>query len=1439
MIGKTLKYRHLRALLMCSAATFGASAAHAATPIDTNQAFYLQSNVGTTVNPDFQGGTLRDDQNGATDANGYTVENFSTNTIDAFGNQTTFTGNFTGAGPLTITDSVGGGSVIMTGVNSYSGTTTINSGATLALGNGGGSVGLLAGAITDNGLIDFNGGGGSLAIYATGITGSGAVTIQSGTIELTGVNSYSGTTTINAGATLQLGAGSGFGLLAGAITDNGALAFDGGGGALANYITGITGSGTLELKSGTLQLSGNNIYTGSTTIDSGATLAITGTGSIAQSSGVADAGTFDISGASGGVSIVSLSGAGGVTLGNNTLTISNGSASDVYSGTIAGGGGLTVAGGTAVLSGLNTFSGTTQVNGGATLQLGDGAGNMGLLAGAITDNGAIVFNGGGGSLATYATGITGTGTVEVKSGTLGLQGNNTYTGSTTIDATATLQIIGSGSIAQSSGLADAGTFDISGAAGGVSISSLSGAGGVTLGNNTLTISNGNAADIYSGKIAGNGGLTVAGGTAVLSGFNTFAGTTQVNSGATLQLGDGAGNMGLLGGPINDDGLINFNGGGGSLAIYATGITGSGAVTIESGTMELTGVNSYSGTTTIDPGATLQMGAGSGFGLLAGAITDNGALAFDGGGGALATYVTGITGTGTLELKSGTLGLQGDNTYTGSTTIDSGAKLQIIGAGSIANSSGVADAGTFDISGATGGVSIKSLSGAGGVTLGNNTLTISNGNAADIYSGTIAGAGGLTVAGGTAVLSGLNTFAGTTQVNGGATLQLGDGAGNMGLLAGAITDNGAIVFNGGGGSLATYATGITGAGTVELKSGTLGLQGNNTYTGSTTIDASSTLQIIGSGSIANSSGVADAGTFDISSATAGVSVKTLSGAGAADLGGNALTLSNASGTFSGLIADGGSGGGTGGALILASGAETLSGANGYTGGTTIQGGVLTASNSSALGSGPVQVNGPGTLTLTSSLTTGALTDAGTVNIPASKTLTTSSYVASTGTLQLGLTSTGSANTLGTVVSTGNVVNLSGETVKINVTGVAIATGAANAIVLATGNAAETAADAPLKVVGSPFYQFTVAPGTGATADDLLLTATQSAATTANANNANAVVETSYELMDGVLDLLDVRLGAFGASSAGGGQDQAAAGNVETAARGGETGLAAGSLSAGRSAWGQFFGQAAHQSSGAGNVGFSARTGGFAMGADTDTLVHDAVLGAALSYASSYVTANNSTTQSTAIGSYQLSLYGDYDLSNRNFLRGMAAYAFNTDINSRHNVGGTPGLTAEGKYNANEYALELKAGHNYSYGGATLTPGVLARYFGYDGQDYTETGAGGADQHVTQKYLSVLEVGPTVEAAWNFRNDDGSRIVPALHAGYRYDLIGDSVVTTSAFTSGGGAFPTTGARPDRNRFNLGADATLLTAGRWEFRAAYDMDLRQDYVNNSGVVRVTYRF
>lgn len=289
------------------------------------------------------------------------------------------------------------GRVIFNGTNTYTGGTTIAGGVLQADdGTGihnGSNINFAGGVLQTSGTFDrflgtapdrvqWTGSGGFAAIG-----GDLTVRLNSGAGLTWGQGSF-----VTDGASLLFGSDSadsdvtfvnGIDLAGGTrtIVNNGGA--DGGNRAiLAGVLSNgglVLGDGTTE---GTIVLTGRNTHQGSTTVNSGTNLVLSGGGSIGSSSEVAVDGSLDISETDDGASLVSLSGDGSVELGIKDLTISNGSTG--FSGIVSGTGGLSVNGGTQTLSGVNTFSGATAIAGGAELAL-KGNGEISASAGVMAD----------------------------------------------------------------------------------------------------------------------------------------------------------------------------------------------------------------------------------------------------------------------------------------------------------------------------------------------------------------------------------------------------------------------------------------------------------------------------------------------------------------------------------------------------------------------------------------------------------------------------------------------------------------------------------------------------------------------------------------------------------------------------------------------------------------------------------------------------------------------------------------------------------------------------------------------------------------------------------------------------------------------------------------------------------------------------------------------
>lgn len=304
--------------------------------------------------------------------------------------------------------------------------------------------------------------------------------------------------------------------------------------------------------------------------------------------------------------------------------------------------------GTLVLSGANSYTGGTFVEGG-TLSVASDA-NLGAASGALTLDGgtlestarltsarSVTLGASGGELKTDAdlalTGVVGGagGLLKSGAGTLTLSANNTYAGGTEI-AAGTLQLGNGGTSGSIVGDID---------------------------NDAKLVFDRSDAWTLAGAISGSGSVTQAGaGTVVLTGDSSYQAGTTISAG-TLQLGDG-GASGSIAGDVADNGTLAFDR---SDAIVFDGkISGNGKVQqIGAGLTDLTGDSSaFTGTTAVA----------------------NGTLAVDGTLGGILSVLAGgtLAGTGTVGTTTvaaggviapghspGTLHVNGDLTFDAGST----------------------------------------------------------------------------------------------------------------------------------------------------------------------------------------------------------------------------------------------------------------------------------------------------------------------------------------------------------------------------------------------------------------------------------------------------------------------------------------------------------------------------------------------------------------------------------------------------------------------------------------------------------------------------------------------------------------------------------------------------------------------------------------------------
>ena len=617
-----------------------------------------------------------------------------------------------------------------------------------------------------------------------------------------------------------------------------------------------------------------------------------------------------------------------------------------------------------------------------------------------------------------------------------------------------------------------------------------------LGNQAITL-NGNfdfnmtntaAAQTLSGVISGTGTNTVIAGTLTLSGQSTYTGDTILQGGqltvagaenpgvsGPLGLGQISFNGGTLGFSVNNvfdyssrfstaaGQVYNFDTGGQSVAFTnAGGLTSSGATLTKlgAGSLTLAGASTYSGLTTVSVGKLVFQGAKTGSGNIT--VADSAALG---------VYATGTQVTpGTLALGTGTA-LEFDNvnsiataplapttlTSAGSVTINinSGALNPATSYPLLAWTTGTAPAVSLGVLNgfignlSTNGNSIQlnviatayKWSGANNsswdlITANNwiqngGPVTFINGGPA-LFDDTLTANESVSIAGvvqpTSITVNNVNTnytiTSSTGNFIGGSANLTKSGSGLLTLVGGANTNIGVTTASGGtlsvsalanGGSPSDIGAASSSAANLVLNGGTL------QYTGAgVSIDRSFTVGT--SGGTINSSG------------SGALSLTNTGALGYSGNGPRSLTLTGADANNNTLAAPVANNGGATAVTKSGAGKWVLTGANTYSGVTTIAGGVLqigAGGGSGSLGSGNINIGNNSQLVFnrTNSLTVGGvISGAGAVTNEGSGTLIltgnntfTGGTTISAGTVQLGNGgASGSLETASPIVNNGLLV-----------------------------------------------------------------------------------------------------------------------------------------------------------------------------------------------------------------------------------------------------------------------------------------------------------------------------------------------------------------------------------------------------------------------------------
>ncbi len=313
----------------------------------------------------------------------------------------------------------------------------------------------------------------------------------------------------------------------------------------------------------------------------------------------------------------------------------------------------------------------------------------------------------------------------------------------------------------------------------------------------------------------------------------------------------------------------------------------------------------------------------------------------------------------------------------------------------------------------------------------------------------------------------------------------------------------------------------------------------------------------------------------------------------------------------------------------------------------------------------------------------------------------------------------------------------------------------------------------------------------------------------------------------------------------------------------SGISSGDRLDGVGVWMQALGSNIRQGERKGVEGYNGNLFGTTIGADKVIDKHFRA-GFAGSYGWARVKSKTAGSPSDDINSFQGTIYGSFDSLDLNkarqggkksyeavrsqvekswYVDGMFAFTQN-NYDSRREIWVTPAnkRVAKAEHYGQQYSTNFEAGYKFVFEktkNLEVTPFVSLGYSYLFLNKYKESGANALNLSVDGQGFNQLEQSLGTKLAYPLVNKKMGTFIPSAKAAWLYDYISDTFETTASFAGGGASFNTQGAKPARNGMLFGAELAFLNKGNVTLTGNWDIELKDQYMSNTYYGTARYDF